>query len=115
MNIKNYLCTEKQKTRMKVVFDLKKVMSKYGLKQIEVAHAAELSPVTISNICRGIAYPSVQSLIAISEHLDIPIEDFFQVMGIKKKKEHDDVIFCPHCRQEIGIRLYIPPKKQKDE
>lgn len=48
------------------------------LSQEELAHRANKSVEAISNIERGVSFPSVETLLSLGEALDIPLRDFFE-------------------------------------
>ena len=75
-NTKKYLGTRIQEIRRKKHF-----------KQAELAEMVEIDPKHMSKIECGRCFPSFELLDKISEKLDIPISDFFNIEHLKSKED----------------------------
>lgn len=71
------------------------------LTQDQLATLVERTPEALSNIERGHSVPSLDTLEALSTHLDIPISEFFQVAKEMEGKSPQRV------RRETDVREVI--------
>lgn len=105
---------------MKTDFNFRKMMEKHSLRQIDIAKAAGLSPVTVNNFFHGKSYPSLKSVLAISNKLDVPIQDFFTTENgpcdklIAEESPSKKYMMCPRCGYPIEVKLSLPKMKGKE-
>lgn len=61
------------------------------LNQAELAERIERTSEAISNIERGKSLPALDTLIAIAQVLNVPVQDFFPEPGLKDRKSSNRV------------------------
>lgn len=104
---------------MKTQFNFRKMMEKHGLRQIEVAKATGLNPATINNFFHGASYPSIKSVIAICNNLNVPVQDFFTIdmeeddQSLSHDEESKKNMICPRCGYPIEVKLSLPETIKK--
>ena len=100
---------------MKIGENLKRLRTKNGLTQEELASRCELSKGFISQLERDLASPSISTLVDVLECLGTNLKDFFSEAVEEKTVFHKEDVFEKENR-EMGNRIeWIVPNSQKND
>lgn len=83
---------------------IKEILKEQNLTAKELAERVGISRENITNIINEKSKPAFDTLIKISEALDVPVSELFEA-------PKDSVVTCPYCGNKVNVEL---SKSEKD-
>ncbi|MBF0231769.1 MAG: helix-turn-helix transcriptional regulator [Desulfamplus sp.] len=81
---------------------IQKIRKKKGMTQDRLAEDVDISPKYLSSIERGKENPTINTLISLSESLDVDLEDFFDLIKLENPEISKEKIMALLEKVEPG-------------